>query len=158
MRVESRKIVTNIKNLRAPHPMQSPISQDKQLKSCFKNGKMVGDMYLIGYEPLAYDYLVNLEYKNIQQGTHYLKQTTSSLCWTDDVGKTHRSFPDFFIPEINTFVEVKSDYTRKIHSYKIMKAKDACLKLGYDYTILTIRPPTQARRMRIIEESFFNET
>ncbi len=122
-KTEQKKIQTNFKKYGVEHGMQNVSIFEKQQKACFTNAKEVKGMRLIGFEPLAYEYLEMIYGNNILSGSTFLKELNLEIKWFDEKGNSHRSYPDFYIPDEKSFVEVKGVYTRDKHHYKIMKAK-----------------------------------
>lgn len=49
-------------------------------------------------------------------------------------GKSHRYYPDIFVIPDNKIVEVKSNYTYNISKSINLLKKEACIKLGLDFT------------------------
>lgn len=96
-------------------------------------------MMLQGYEPRAYRFL-KMMYDEVIQGSAFLKLKDLKLTWIDSTNKTRFTYPDFFVPSISSFVEVKGSYTREIDDEKIMKTKESLMKLGFGYYVLTIHP------------------
>lgn len=50
-------------------------------------------------------------------------------------GKTHRYYPDIYIPKYNQLIEVKSKYTWKKYKAKNLAKREASIKSGYNYSI-----------------------
>lgn len=133
--VESKKSETLLKNYNVLHPMQSVELFLKQQKSCFtkdQNG-------LHGYEPFVYPFIRSL-YPDVILGTEYLKENSLQIQWVGEDKKFHYSYPDFFSKELNTFIEVKSEYTREKHDAKLIKCQEALLKMKFGYIIITYTP------------------
>lgn len=133
--VESKKSETLLKNYDVSHPMQSIELFLKQQKSCFKKD----ENGLHGYEPFVYPFILSL-YPDITLGTDYLAANSLQIRWLGEDKKFHLSYPDFFSKEINTFIEVKSEYTRKKHDAKLKKCQEALLKMNIGYIIITCTP------------------
>lgn len=140
---ENKKVATTVEHYGVSYPMQNVVIFEKQQAACFKKD----ENGLHGYEPNVYPFLRQL-YPDILNGTKYLKDNKIEIKWIGDDGKYHHSYPDFFCESINSFIEVKSDYTRKEHDYKIMKCKDELYNMGYGYYICTVKP----------KKSFYFET
>jgi hypothetical protein len=133
--VEAKKVATCKKNNGVDYPMQNVEIFEKQQAACFEKD----ENGLHGYEPYVYPFLKNL-YPSIQLGSTYLKENNIKIKWFDNEGKQHYSYPDFYSPEMNTFIEVKSDFTLKEHFYKIMKCKDSLYEMGYGYVTCLVKP------------------
>lgn len=133
--VEDKKSETLLKNYNVSHPMQSIELFLKQQKSCFKKD----ENGLHGYEPFVYPFILSL-YPDITLGTDYLKSTSLQIRWLGEDKKFHLSYPDFFSKELNTFIEVKSEYTREKHDAKLRKCQEALLKMKIGYIIITYTP------------------
>ena len=124
-----------MKNYGVPYPMQNTESFLKQQAACFKKD----ENGLHGYEPIAYKHLEPL-YPDIELGTDYLTRTGLKIEWMGDDGKMHRSYPDFFSEDLNTFFEVKSDYTYQVGYEKINKCIQRLYEMEYGYILLVVRP------------------
>lgn len=131
---EHKKKNTTLKNYGVEYPMHNIICFEKQQKSAFKKK----DNGLQGYEPFIYPFLKNL-YEDLIKGVDYLKKTELTISWKDN-GKNRRAYPDFFSEEINSFIEIKSDYTLSLHREKLMKCKDRLKELGFGYIVISVNP------------------
>lgn len=134
-KVEFKKISTTLERFGVKYPMQNISSFEKQQAACFEKDENGHH----GYEPYVYPFLFQI-YPLIQNGTNYLKENNLIIEWDGNDGKKHRSYPDFFSEEINSFIEVKSDYTRKLHENKLMKCKDELFNMKYGYIICIVNP------------------
>lgn len=137
--VEKAKEETLMSRFGVRSPMHSVDLHQKQQKSCY------GKKELAGYEKHGLEFLRRRFAGEIVNGTDYLKSRKMKISWQDDQNKERRSYPDFFIPEANCFVEIKSTYTRKVGDYKLGKCAEALDKLGYGYVIITITPRHRTR-------------
>lgn len=135
LKIEDKKTATTLKNYGVEYPMQDVNIFNRQQAACFKKD----ENGLHGYEPYVYPFLKQL-YITIQLGTQYLKDNNLEIKWKSDDKKYHRSYPDFFVSEINAFIEIKSDYTRKLHNEKLLKCKDELYNMGYGYYICVVKP------------------
>jgi hypothetical protein len=133
--VEGKKRKTLLKNYNVEHPMHSVELFQKQQKSCFSKNQSG----LQGYEPFAYPLLSAL-YPDVVSGPEFMSDNNLTITWIDNQGKQRRSYPDFFSTDLNSFIEIKSGYTRNLHDYKLMKCKDSLNKLQIGYIILTCKP------------------
>ena len=142
-KTEFKKISTTLEHYGVKYPMQNIISFEKQQAACFKkdnNG-------LHGFEPYVYPFLNQL-YPSIQIGTTYLKINNLVIKWVGKDNKEHRSYPDFYSYEINSFIEIKSEYTRYLHEDKLMECKNELYNMCYGYIICVVKP----------KKSFYFET
>ena len=137
--VENKKVSTTNLHYGVDYPMQNTSLHKKQQKSCFQSD----ENGLRGYEPNALK-LLNTLYTDVVLGTDYLLESKQAIRWLDDTGRSHRSYPDFFINSINSFVEIKSLYTREKGRYKLEKCKEALHLMGIGYIIITIQPKSAA--------------
>ena len=132
--IELKKTLTCKRNNGVSYPMQNLDIFLKHQNSCFKkNGK------LQGYESAVYPVLTEL-YEDLVQGAEYLKFKNLTIEWTDDRAKVRKSYPDFFSKEINSFIEIKSEYTYNLGRYKLEKCRETLYKMKYGYIILILKP------------------
>jgi hypothetical protein len=146
---ENKKISTTMSHYGVEYPMQNAMLHKKQQKSSFQLDKDG----LRGYESNSLK-LLNMLYTNIVSGTDYLIKTNQNIKWKDEQGKNRRSYPDFFISDINSFIEIKSLYTREKGRYKLEKCREALCLMGFGYIIITIQPKTKAHMPVNTIESF----
>jgi len=132
--IENKKIKTTYANYGVNYPMQDISIFEKQQVRCFKKDKNG----LQGYEPFIFPFLQNL-YDDIQLGLKYLKNNNMKIKWIDGT-KIRHSYPDFFVPSINSFIEIKSMYTYQLHFNKLMKCKDALNLMNYGYIVAIVNP------------------
>jgi hypothetical protein len=133
--VESKKVATTVDHYGVCYPMQNIILFEKQQAACFnkdENGHH-------GFEPHAYPFLKQA-YPDIQNGTSFLKTNNIVIKWVGEDKKEHRSYPDFYSEVLNTFIEIKGDYTRSLHNEKLMKCKNALHSMHYGYIICVVKP------------------
>jgi len=138
---KSSKIRDKIKetlliNYGVEYPIQNPMIYDKMVKSSYKYVDYVwktGEISKVqGYEPLVLKELEN-------NGYSYKSVLTSSKdmpeIWYEFDNKKHRYYPDFYIPEENLIIEVKSEWTLQLHLDK-NKAKFKAVKdLGFEFRL-----------------------
>ena len=134
-KVENKKTATTLKNFGVKYPMQDVMIFEKQQASCFRKD----ENGLHGYEPHIFPFLKNL-YDDIELGTEYLRSENIKIQWTGSDEKIHRSYPDFFSKTINSFIEVKSQYTFSLHRDKLVKCKDRLCEMGYGYITIVVNP------------------
>ena len=68
---------------------------------------------------------------------------STAACFAQEVGPQqmqHRSYPDFFVEELNSFIEIKSEYTKNLHNEKLLNCKNELYNMGYGYYICVVRP------------------
>lgn len=148
---EAKRCKTTREIYGVDYPMQNVDIFNKQQKACFdqdENG-------LYGFEPHAYE-LLRVVYPTIMNGHTYLKENNLEIKWLGDDGKWHHSYPDFFCPEINTFIEVKSSYTRQIHDYKLMKCIEELknMKIGY---MICVAYPRKGLKFEIFNLDYIDD-
>jgi hypothetical protein len=150
--VEDKKIATCTLHHNVPHPMQSAVLHKKQQHASCQTGKNG----LRGFEPQGLEYLLQF-YADVISGTDYLISTEQAIKWKGRDNKYHRSYPDFFVNDINAFVEIKSVYTREIGEYKLMQCAARLAEMEYGYVILTISPK-KLYTQETFNEQFIEET
>lgn len=141
-RTESKKIATNRKRFGCDHAMQNPESFEKQQASSY-SVKLHKGIKMQGYEPQVYDYITRVFQLDIISGSDFLNKNNERLIWRCNENKKHYTYPDFYSPLLNSFIEVKSDYTRLKNDYKINKTADLRRDKGYGYYVITHRPNLQ---------------
>lgn len=135
---EAKKVATTMENHGVAYPMQNMDSHLKQQKSCFKRSKDG----LQGYEPHVWSMLLPT-YPDLMKGTDFLAQSGTSIVWMGDDGKKHKSYPDFYVPHIRSFIEVKSTYTYSIGEGKLKKCAERLSEMGYGYIVAISSPGKQ---------------
>ena len=102
----------------------------KMLKSSFRRREYIFEdksiSLILGYEDLALKDLEECKlYKIIESGD----SSNIPTFWYDDNGKKRKYYPDIYLPEINTIIEVKSTYYfEKDMKQNICKAKEVSKK------------------------------
>jgi len=124
------------------HPLQNSEVQAKNELSGlrFKNYKMPSGkiVRIQGYENRALDELLNsYSEEQIVSG----RKNMPEIWWHDKENIKHRYFCDFFLPHINTIVEVKSTWTLKKAEDigKIEGTKKAANAAGYDFKLMVYK-------------------
>jgi len=121
------------------HAMQSSELFSKMLKSSFRRREYTFEdgttSMILGYEDLAIKDLEESKlYSVIEAGDNEKIPTF----WYDFEDKKHKYYPDIFLPEVNTIIEVKSTYYfEKDMPKNICKAKEVSktfIFLVYVYT------------------------
>jgi hypothetical protein len=133
--IQAKKIETNLKRFGVPHAAQNKDIQIKSEENRYKYKEYImpsGEIRkLQGYENFALDILVKLF--NEKQIFNSRENIPTIKYFYD--GKERVHFPDIFIPHLNKIIEVKSDYTYKINTDKILSKSDFAIKQGFDYEI-----------------------
>jgi hypothetical protein len=88
----------------------------------------------------------------IHKGNDYLSKNNVRIQWNNEIDETNYSTPELFVEKEHAFIEVKSPDTRRADDYTIMKTKDACNLLGYNYFVITII--SEQNQLRISQELF----
>ena len=94
--------------------------------------------YLQGYESLVAPELIK-EYgeENIIAAIDG-DRCVPAIPWFDEDGKEHHYFCDFFIPNLNLIIEVKSTWTEEQNDDKIKRTRKASNELGYDFRLVVL--------------------
>lgn len=136
--VEAKKRATCKKNFGVEFPMQSPSIFAKHEKSSMQAQEYKGIPGVRGFEPTVIDYLVDKGLRpaiDIIPGSQIMKQHS----WQFIGKKGNRMFPDLYIPQWHTFIEVKSDYTLSKDLEKIKELPDLIEnECGADYEVLLV--------------------
>lgn len=131
---------TSLARYGTEYPQQSIIVQEKSEKSghayrpyTFPSGLVVS---VQGYEPFGLDHILKT-YKedDLRVGRSYQPE----IWWADSEGVKHRYFSDVYIPKEKHIMEIKSTWTyqKGMKQGKLLLQKEACIKLGYKYTLFT---------------------
>ena len=88
---------------------------------------------LQGYEPKALDYLLT---KYNENEILYKKSEMPTLFYIGEDNKTHRYYPDFYIPKDNLIIEVKSWFTYTNNLISNLLKEDGVLGNNYKYKIM----------------------
>ena len=129
---------TNLEKYGVEFVMQNATILNKATKNSFRRKEIKKTdgttIFLQGYEPQAYNILLRTYNENSIITDNALKPT---IWWSDDNNKKHRYYPDFFIPNDNLIIEIKSIRTYLLGNIinKIQKTKEAVKTLGYRYEI-----------------------
>jgi hypothetical protein len=94
--------------------------------------------YLQGYESLVAPELIK-EYgeENITAAIEGDRRVPA-IPWFDEDGGKHHYFCDFFIPNLNLIIEVKSTWTEEQNDDKIKRTRKASNELGYDFRLIVL--------------------
>ena len=134
--IQKKRKQTNVEKYGVEHVIQNAEIAERISKNGFKRKLITtpsGDhITLQGYEPFAYDLLLQTYKEN---EIICKRSEVPEIWWTDDTGKKHRYFIDFYLPHIKLMIEVKSPWTLKLaeNQGKIIKTKQACEDAGFIY-------------------------
>ena len=125
---------TNLERLGVEYTMQSSEVMEKQIKSSYSKKEYTfpsgNKIKVQGYEPLALDILIN-KWKVEENDIITERTKVPEIWWKDKEDKSHRYYPDIFIPSKNLIIEVKSTWTyqkdKSNTQYKLIGSKE----LGY---------------------------
>lgn len=135
--VHQKKIDTCMKNYGVQYPQQDPDIFRKQQQGRFTLEEYIfpsGNKIMIqGYEPIAMDML-------LREGYNENDFSFSNIPVIDFIfdGTSRKYYPDFFIPEENLLIEVKSTWTYEQHKEKNLAKQRACLEQGYRFRFMII--------------------
>jgi hypothetical protein len=136
--VKEKKIEAYIRTLGVDNPMKDPII----FQRCMDNAKSQreykmpsGTIRIIqGYEPQAHDILLKDGFTE-EQIISGRGSNTPIIDYLDDNGKSHRHYPDIFIPHQNRIIEIKSTHTFNLKDDYVIKKKEAGINKGFNYEI-----------------------
>ena len=91
---------------------------------------------LQGYEPQAFDILLT----KYNENEILFERTAVPNIWYkwSYTGKTHKYYPDFYIPKDNLIIEVKSQWTYEKELLKNLDKQTRVLELGYNYYLMIL--------------------
>jgi hypothetical protein len=120
------------------HTMHVPEISEKCSHNCylskeykFPSGKTIK---IQGYEKYALDELLNIH--KIDENDIINERKIVPVIWySDENGKKHRHYVDFYIPSKNLCIEVKSKWTLKKKQDSVYLKQEAAKNLGYSYEI-----------------------
>ncbi len=120
--IEKRK-KTNLEKYGCEHAIQN---EDIFLK-CFKNRKKINNLYYDSKNELKFIELCisNNIYIERMKGVKYNFDSSDKIY-----------YPDFFLPNYNLIVEIKSKWTYNIDLDKNLAKREQCLKNGYDFIFI----------------------
>lgn len=101
---------------------------------------------LQGYEPYVLEYLIEsgLTKDMIKAG----KSLIPKIEYVNKDGKNSLYFPDFYLPESNLIIEVKSKYTYELHKENNILKAEATIKAGYSILMLVVKV-SEARKGKL---------
>jgi hypothetical protein len=115
--------------------MQNPTIYEQQRKSAFRRKLFVFPSghkeYLHGYEPMVILDLLKAGIPEEEIITSARKMPKITYQTSD--GKTHRYYPDIYLPRYNMFIEVKSIYTYRANKDINLLKRKACIDAGFRF-------------------------
>jgi len=114
--------ITNMEKYGVENPQQNINFFNRQQMSALKMKKFENLHYQGSYE---LDFLEK-----------YYKKVIIENGMTIRYNKNKIYFPDFFIPELNLIIEIKSEYTFKLHESKNLEKRKACIEQGYNFIFI----------------------
>ena len=101
---------------------------------------------LQGYEPYVLDYLIELglDKEDIKVG----KSKIPVIEYCNSENNISLYFPDFYLPNSNLIIEVKSNYTYEKHKENNILKALACLERGYSFLMLVVSK-SEARKGKL---------
>lgn len=138
--VRDKYCATVQQNWGTSHPMQNAEILDKNVKNAKKSKKFVfpsgKEIMVQGYEPQALEILLQ---EGIQESQILnLRVDMPNIWYLNTNGKKCRYYPDFYIPDMNLIVEVKSVYTSKIRPEIISLKNQAVIDAGYQLRFMIL--------------------
>lgn len=136
--VKAKKVETYISTLGVDNPMKDPTI----FQRCMDNAKSLkeykmpsGTIRIIqGYEPQAHDILLKDGFTE-EQIISGRGSNIPIIDYLDDNGKSHRHYPDIFIPHQNRIIEIKSTRTFNLKGDSVIIKKEAGINKGFNYEI-----------------------
>jgi len=133
--VKEKKKQTNLERRGVEHPSQNPEIFSKMRKSAFRFKDYEFPSRKIrqvqGYEPFALNELVQ-QYDELDIVTG---DEVPNFTYISEDGKEHTYFPDIYIKPDNLIIEVKSDYTLKLVTNKIILQAKSVEDEGYMFEV-----------------------
>jgi hypothetical protein len=91
---------------------------------------------LQGYEPIVLDYMINS--MNLTKQQIKVGKSNVPIINYSEGDKQRMYFPDFYLPESNLLVEVKSKYTYNLHKENVKNKCIAALNSGYSILVFVL--------------------
>jgi hypothetical protein len=129
-------------------PMHNPKSKSLQKKNAFSSKEYIlpsgNKIHVQGYEGMVLDALFKSGMKETEILLH--EEDMPEIFWADETGKTHRYFPDMYLPKMNLIIEVKSMHTW--HGYESERKstlggkqinllkRQACIDAGFNFKFI----------------------
>jgi hypothetical protein len=132
-------------------PMQHPEFKEKQSISgyrkkiyVFPSGKEIAYQ---GYENRYFDILLET-YNESQLKFH---EDIPEFWYMDDLGVSHRYYPDVYIPKNNLIIEIKSTYTATADKRKNVMKERSVKDAGYTYNIVVFDEECRGGNHKVFE-------
>jgi len=126
---------TNLKKYGVEYPQQNINIFNKQQKSGF-NAKRFKDSNIHYRGTYELDFLEKYYDKiNIKNGM------------TIRYNENKVYFPDFYFPKLNLIIEIKSEYTYKLHETKNLNKQKSCLEQGYNFIFIIDKDYTEFEKI-----------
>lgn len=140
--VFEQQMAAHLRGQGCPHCQTAFSSKTYQVKS----GRRT--LVLQGYEPLALEWLRQVKkvrLSRIFEHTHPdPKKRPPIFMYKGADGRTHRYYPDFWIPDRNLVIEVKSEWTAGKFNpewkAKLAAKANAVKALGFEFRLLVMNP------------------
>jgi len=128
---------TNLERYGAKYPMQNSIIAEKSFQNSFKKKEYTWfsgeSIFLQGFEPIVL--------RELESAGHSFNDVLTSkadmptIWYIGEDNKSHRYYPDFYIPKDNLIIEVKSEYTMLNNFYNNNLKFIATKKLGFNFKL-----------------------
>ncbi|MCK9575763.1 MAG: hypothetical protein M0R51_07365 [Clostridia bacterium] len=93
---------------------------------------------LQGYEPqVLTELLKSYDEHDISVGVKEIKNSIGCIKYVNN-NKEHEYYPDFYIKSINTIIEVKSNWTFKLHEEVNLLKEQACKNNGFNFEFIIL--------------------
>ena len=134
--IQEKSKKSMIANYGVEFPIQNPEIYNKMVKSSYKFKEYkwkTGEISLVqGYELIV---LKELEDKGYSFDMILTDSIDMPEIWYNFDNNLHRYYPDFYIPKENLIIEVKSEWTLKLHGDKNQAKFEATKSLGFDFRL-----------------------
>ena len=124
---------TNLEKYGVENPQQNINIFNKQQKSAFQMKK---------FENLTYQSSYELDFIN-----KYYNKINIVNGMTIRYNENKVYFPDFYIPELNLIIEIKSDYTFNSDKEINIEKQKACLEQGYNFIFIINKNYTEFEKL-----------
>jgi hypothetical protein len=106
----------------------------KKRRFVLPSGKEIS---LLGYEAGVLDELL---LQGMKESDFDFSQTSlPPIFYEDTSGKSHRYYPDFYVPRMNWIIEVKSEYIYQLEKEENLLKRHRCKELGYAFNLILRR-------------------
>jgi hypothetical protein len=135
---QSEKIKEKIKKTNNErYGVDNPTQNEELLLKSLKNGRKIHfykdtNIYYQGTYEL--DFLENFYHIGIER--------CKSIKYGNKI-----YFPDFFFPKLNLIIEIKSEYTYKLHETKNLNKQKSCLEQGYNFIFIIDKDYTEFEKI-----------